>query len=359
MELSVRIYYQILKQLLIFPKLLKEKNIPDLLEVRCEVYIGKKDFVKLKDKFANPRNAAGGSLRQKNPKDTEKIPLKYFAYGFGAVEPMIFKTQSEFLEKISKWNFSINPLSKIVNNLDQVEKQHEMINQNRSKLNYDIDGIVYKVNDINLQKRLGNTSNSPRWAIAYKFSAEKAVTKINNIIIQVGRTGAITPVAKVEPVTVGGVVVSNATLHNEDEIIRKDIRIGDTILIQRAGDVIPQVISVDTNKRDQNSERFNFPTKCLCGAQTVREVSKNTKKEDAVRRCLRGYDCTYIAKEKLKHIVSKDAFNIDGLGKKVIEQFWDLNLIKKPSDIFNLDYQKINEIDGWGDLSINNLKKSH
>ena len=347
-----------LKTITDIPKVIKGKNIPDLLEVRCEVYIGKKDFVKLKDKFANPRNAAGGSLRQKNPKETEKIPLKYFAYGFGAVEPMIFKTQSEFLEKISKWNFSINPLSKIVNNLDQVEKQHEMINQNRSKLNYDIDGIVYKVNDINLQKRLGNTSNSPRWAIAYKFSAEKAVTKINNIIIQVGRTGAITPVAKVEPVTVGGVVVSNATLHNEDEIIRKDIRIGDTILIQRAGDVIPQVISVDTNKRDQNSERFNFPTKCLCGAQTVREVSKNTKKEDAVRRCLRGYDCTYIAKEKLKHIVSKDAFNIDGLGKKVIEQFWDLNLIKKPSDIFNLDYQKINEIDGWGDLSINNLKKA-
>ena len=305
-----------LKTITDIPKVIKGKNIPDLLEVRCEVYIGKKDFVKLKDKFANPRNAAGGSLRQKNPKDTEKIPLKYFAYGFGAVEPMIFKTQSEFLEKISKWNFSINPLSKIVNNLDQVEKQHEMINQNRSKLNYDIDGIVYKVNDINLQKRLGNTSNSPRWAIAYKFSAEKAVTKINNIIIQVGRTGAITPVAKVEPVTVGGVVVSNATLHNEDEIIRKDIRIGDTILIQRAGDVIPQVISVDTNKRDQNSKRFNFPTKCLCGAQTVREVSKNTKKEDAVRRCLRGYDCTYIAKEKLKHIVSKDAFNIDGLGKK-------------------------------------------
>ncbi len=347
-----------LKTISDIPKVIKGQNVPDLLEIRCEVYIGKKDFVNLKDKFANPRNAAGGSLRQKNPRDTEKIPLKYFAYGFGAVEPMVFKTQSEFLEKISKWNFSINPLSKIVNNLDQVEKQHEMINQNRSKLNYDIDGIVFKVNDINLQKRLGNTSNSPRWAIAYKFSAEKAVTKINNIIIQVGRTGAITPVAKVEPVTVGGVVVSNATLHNEEEILRKDIRIGDTILIQRAGDVIPQVISVDNSKRNQNSKRFNFPTKCLCGAQTVREVSKNTKKEDAVRRCLKGYDCTYIAKEKLKHIVSKDAFNIDGLGKKVIEQFWDLNLIKKPSDIFNLNYQKINELEGWGDLSINNLKKA-
>ena len=287
-------------------------------------------------------------MRQKNSKDTEKIPLKYFAYGFGAVEPMIFKTQSEFLEKISRWKFSTNPLSKIVNNLDQVEKQHEAVNQNRSSLNYDIDGIVYKVNDINLQKRLGNTSNSPRWAIAYKFSAEKAVTKVKNIIIQVGRTGAITPVAKVEPVTVGGVVVSNATLHNEDEIKRKDIRIGDTILIQRAGDVIPQVISVDISKEVKNNKRFNFPNKCLCGSTTIKEVSKNTKKEDAVRRCVKGYDCNYIAKEKLKHIVSKEAFNIDGLGKKVIEQFWDLNLIKEPSDIFNLNYKRINDLEGWG-----------
>ena len=340
------------------PKVIKGETVPDLLEIRCEVYIGKKDFSNLKAKFANPRNAAGGSLRQKNSKDTEKIPLKYFAYGFGAVEPMIFKTQSEFLEKISRWKFLTNPLSKIVNNLDQVEKQHEAVNQNRSSLNYDIDGIVYKVNDINLQKRLGNTSNSPRWAIAYKFSAEKAVTKVKNIIIQVGRTGAITPVAKVEPVTVGGVVVSNATLHNEDEIKRKDIRIGDTILIQRAGDVIPQVISVDISKRGKNNKRFNFPNKCLCGSKTIKEVSKNTKKEDAVRRCVKGYDCNYIAKEKLKHIVSKEAFNIDGLGKKVIEQFWDLNLIKEPSDIFNLNYKRINDLEGWGTLSISNLKKA-
>ena len=339
------------------PKVIKGETVPDLLEIR-EVYIGKKDFSNLKAKLANPRNAAGGSLRQKNSKDTEKIPLKYFAYGFGAVEPMIFKTQSEFLEKISRWKFLTNPLSKIVNNLDQVEKQHEAVNQNRSSLNYDIDGIVYKVNDINLQKRLGNTSNSPRWAIAYKFSAEKAVTKVKNIIYQVGRTGAITPVAKVEPVTVGGVVVSNATLHNEDEIKRKDIRIGDTILIQRAGDVIPQVISVDISKRGKNNKRFNFPNKCLCGSKTIKEVSKNTKKEDAVRRCVKGYDCNYIAKEKLKHIVSKEAFNIDGLGKKVIEQFWDLNLIKEPSDIFNLNYKRINDLEGWGILSIGNLKKA-
>ena len=312
----------------------------------------------MKDKFANPRNAAGGSLRQKNPSETSKIPLKYFAYGFGAVEPMIFKTQSDFLNKISKWKFNINPLSKIIRNLQEVEKEHNKINQIRSSLDYDIDGIVFKVNDLNLQKRLGNTSNSPRWAIAYKFSAEKATTRIKDIVIQVGRTGAITPVAKVEPVTVGGVVVSNATLHNEDEIKRKDIRVGDSIIIQRAGDVIPQVVSVDKSKRNEDSKKYIFPKKCLCGAETKKELSKSTNKLDAVRRCIKGYDCKFIAKEKLKHIVSKEAFNIDGLGKKVIEQFWHLNFIKKPSDIFNLNYAKIKMLDGWGDLSINNLKKA-
>ena len=218
--------------------------------------------------------------------------------------------------------------------------------------------MVYKVNDINLQKRLGNTSNSPRWAIAYKFSAEKATTKIKDIIIQVGRTGAITPVAKVEPVTVGGVVVSNATLHNEEEIERKDIRVEDTIIIQRAGDVIPQVVSVDKSKRDKNSRKFIFPNKCLCGSETVKEFSKSTKKLDAVRRCTRGYNCDFIAKEKLKHLVSKEAFNIDGLGKKVVEQFWNLKLIKEPSDIFKLNYNKILELEGWGSISINNLKKA-
>ena len=334
------------------------KNIPKNLEIRGEVYIGKKDFETIKEKFANPRNAAGGSLRQKDPSETSKIPLKYFAYGFGAVEPMIFKKQSEFLKQISKWNFITNPLSKIATNIDEIEKQHLTIDQIRSTLDYDIDGIVYKVNDLSLQKRLGNTSNSPRWATAYKFSAEKAVTKIKDIVIQVGRTGAITPVAKVEPVTVGGVVVSNATLHNEDEIQRKDIRVGDTIKIQRAGDVIPQVVSVDISKRDKNSKKFIFPKKCLCGAETKKELSKSTKKEDSIRRCTKGYDCNYIAKEKLKHIVSKEAFNIDGLGKKVIEQFWDLNIIREPSDIFTLDFFKIQKLEGWGQLSINNLKKA-
>ena len=340
------------------PKKINLNGVPDLLEIRCEVFIGKKDFEKLRNNFANPRNAAGGSLRQKDPNETAKIPLKYFAYGFGAVEPMIFRTQSSFLDKLKSWGFITNSISKIVNNLDEIENQYKNINQLRSSLDYDIDGLVYKVNDVSLQKRLGNTSNSPRWAIAYKFSAEKAITRIKDITIQVGRTGAITPVARVEAVTVGGVVVSNATLHNEDEIKRKDIRIGDSVLIQRAGDVIPQVISVDISKREKNSTKFLFPKKCLCGAKTTKEISKNTKKEDAVRRCIKGYECNFTAKEKLKHVVSKEALNIDGLGKKVIEHFWDLNLIKEPSDIFTLNYNKIEKLEGWGELSINNLKKA-
>tara|TARA_B100000212_G_scaffold324709_1_gene285774 strand:- start:372 stop:2405 length:2034 start_codon:yes stop_codon:yes gene_type:complete len=347
-----------LKTITTIPKKIKGENIPKLLEIRSEIFISKKDFEILKQDFANPRNAAGGSLRQKDPKETSKIPLKYFAYGFGAVEPMNFLKQSEFLSKISSWGFSVNPLSEITIGIDEIEKKHSELDSLRSSLDYDIDGLVFKVNDLNLQKRLGFTSSSPRWAIAYKFSAEKAQTKIKDIIIQVGRTGAITPVAKVEPVTVGGVVVSNATLHNEDEIQRKDVRIGDTILIQRAGDVIPQVISVDISKRDKKSKKFIFPNKCLCGSSTKKEINKSTKKEDAVRRCMRGYECKFIAKEKLKHIVSKEALNIDGLGKKVVDQFWNLKFIKEPADIFKLNYLKIEKLEGWGKLSIENLKNA-
>jgi len=340
------------------PKNISGKNIPKILDIRGEVYIGKKDFETIRDNFANPRNAAGGTLRQKDPKQTKKIPLKYFVYGFGIVKPMLFKTQSEFINKISQWGFSVNPYNKVVKGLDEIEEQHKLVEETRSSLDYDIDGLVYKVNNIELQSRLGSTSTSPRWAIAYKFSSEKATTKIKDIVIQVGRTGAITPVAKVEPVTVGGVVVSNATLHNEDEINRKDIRIGDTIIIQRAGDVIPQVVSVDKLKRNKESSKYVFPDKCLCGAKTQKEISTSTKKEDAVRRCVRGYDCNFTAREKLKHIVSKEAFNIEGLGKKVIDQFWDLKLIKIPSDIFKLNYNEIEKLEGWGNLSIKNLKKA-
>ena len=345
-----------LKTISQIPRKINDIDLPKLLEIRGEVYLGKKDFKKLKKNFANPRNAAGGSLRQKDPKETKKIPLKFFAYGFGIINPMIYKTQSAFISKLKKWGFNVNPYNILVNGIDEIEKHHKNIESLRSSLDYDIDGIVFKINDLNLQKRLGNTSNSPRWATAYKFSSEKATSVIKDIAIQVGRTGAITPVAKIEPVTVGGVVVSNATLHNEDEINRKDVRVGDTIILQRAGDVIPQVVSVNFDKRKKSSKKFIFPNQCLCGSKIQKEFNLSTKKEDAVRRCTKGYDCSFIAKEKLKHIVSKDAFNIDGLGKKVIDLFWKLNFIKIPSDIFELDFDKIKRLEGWGDLSVKNLK---
>ena len=331
---------------------------PKILEVRGEVYIGKKDFEKIRDKFANPRNAAGGSLRQKNSNETAKIPLKFFAYGIGEINPKTFINQTDLLEKLKTWGFPVNPHCQLVSNIEEIEENHSKMESLRSALDYDVDGLVYKVNNFNFQERLGSTSNSPRWAIAYKFSSVKASSKIRNIVIQVGRTGAITPVAKIDPVTVGGVVVSNATLHNEDEINRKDIRVGDFVTIQRAGDVIPQVLFVDKSKRTKDSKNYIFPKKCLCGSDTKKEISMSTKKKDAVRRCLKGYDCDFIAKEKLKHIVSKDAFDIEGLGKKVVDNFWQLKLIKTPADIFDLNYKKIEKIEGWGDQSIKNLKNA-
>ena len=347
-----------LKTIKQIPYKILELDVPKTLEIRGEVYIGKKDFEKIKENFANPRNAAGGSLRQKDSSVTAKIPLQFFAYAFGEMTPMLFKNQSDFLKKISKWGFKTNPHNYLAKNILNIENQYKKIEKIKSTLDYDIDGLVVKINDLKLQARLGNTANSPRWAIAYKFSSVRATTKVKDIIIQVGRTGALTPVAKVDPITVGGVVVSNATLHNEDEIIRKDIRIGDYVTIQRAGDVIPQVVSVDFKKRGNNLKKFIFPRKCpSCGSETIKEINTNTKKVDAIRRCPdREYKCQHIAKEKLKHFVSKEAFNIDGLGKKVIDQFWDLKLIKSPSDIFNLDYKKIINLEGWGELSANNLK---
>ncbi len=230
----------------------------------------------------------------------------------------------------------------------------------RSNIDYDLDGLVYKVDNLKLQNRLGFVSNSPRWAIAHKFSAEKGFSVIKNIEIQVGRTGALTPVAKIEPTNIGGVVVSNATLHNEDEINRKDIRIGDTVCIQRAGDVIPQVLYVNKEKRNKNIKKFIFPNKCpSCGAKTIKEYNYSTKKRDAITRCPdTKFNCKEILREKLKHFVSKDALNIDGFGKKIIQNFWDLNIIKYPADIFNLDFKKISGLEGWGNLSASNLEKS-
>ncbi|MDC3026685.1 NAD-dependent DNA ligase LigA [Candidatus Pelagibacter sp.] len=349
-----------LKTIKDIPHKILKKNIPKEIEIRGEVFIEKKDFEKLKDNFANPRNAASGSLRQKDPKETSKIPLKFIAYTFGFISENKFKNQSDFLNELKSWGFLTSDYNKVIKSTDELFLFHEQFEKKRFDLNYDIDGLVYKVNSLQLQKRLGFTSNAPRWAIAHKFSADHAYSEILNIDIQVGRTGALTPVAKVKPVNIGGVVVSNATLHNEDEIIRKDIRIGDTVKIERAGDVIPHVLEVDLKKRKKTQNKFIFPTICpSCGSKTEKEFNKITKKFDAVRRCTNdGYTCNKIAIEKIKHFISKDAINIDGLGKKVIEKFWDLKFIKLPQDIYNLDYQKISSLDGWGSQSASNLKFS-
>ncbi len=349
-----------LKTIKDIPQKISSSDFPNEIEIRGEVFIKKKDFVNIKNQFANPRNAASGSLRQKDPKETKKIPLNFIAYTFGYKEIISHRYQSDFLSDLSKWGFKINKDNVVLSNINDLIKFHKKVEKKRFKLDYDIDGLVYKVNDLKLQDRLGFTSNAPRWAIAHKFSADSADTKILNIEIQVGRTGALTPVAKVEPVNIGGVIVSNATLHNEDEIKRKDIRIGDIVKIERAGDVIPHVINVDLAKRSTKSKLFIFPKICpSCGSKTIKEFNIITKKYDAVRRCTNdSFDCERIAIEKLKHFISKEALNIDGLGKKVIEKFWELNLIKRPQDIFKLDYSKILKLDGWGSLSVNNLKTS-
>ena len=336
------------------------KDFPEEIDIRGEVFINTNDFKKIEKDFANPRNAASGSLRQKDPKKTELIPLKFIAYTFGFNSGMKSNKQSDFIKDLNRWGFKTSELNKTIKGIDNLIKYHSDIEKKRFSLNYDIDGIVYKVNDFNLQKRLGFMATAPRWAVAHKFSANYSVTKIIDIDIQVGRTGALTPVAKVKPVNIGGVMVSNATLHNEDEIYRKDIRIGDTVKIERAGDVIPHVISVDKKLRPSNSQKYIFPYKCpSCGSKTIKEYNSVTKKIDAVRRCSNeGFGCEKISVEKLKHFVSKDALNIEGLGKKVIEKFWSLKLIKYPDDIFNLNFTKILELDGWGSKSVENLKNS-
>ena len=342
------------------PKEILSNDFPEEIDIRGEVFIQNSDFKNLKEKFANPRNAASGSLRQKNPSRTKKIPLRFIAYTFGYEKGLKAKNQTEFLKNLDDWGFKINPLNKLVTGVDDLLINYSKIEKDRTKIDFDIDGIVYKINDFELQKRLGNVSNSPRWAVAHKFASNKATSKIINIEIQIGRTGALTPVAKIKPINIGGVIVSNATLHNEEEIYRKDIRIGDLATIERAGDVIPHILSVDTTKRDKKSSKFIFPKKCpSCGSKTIKEFNNVTKREDAVRRCANeGYECEKIAIEKLKHFVSKDAFNIEGFGKKIVENFWKLNLIKLPHDIFNLDFKKIENLEGWGRQSMQNLKFS-
>ena len=349
-----------LKTIKDIPKIIDQKDFPTDIDIRGEVFIRNDDFKKMDSKFANPRNAASGSLRQKDSKVTSKIPLNFIAYTFGYTENLKIKSQTEFIKKLEKWGFKINPFNKKINNVDDLIKNHQSLEQKRQSLDFDIDGLVYKVDNFSLQERLGFVANAPRWAIAHKFSPNSAVSTIENIEIQIGRTGALTPVAKIKPVNIGGVVVSNATLHNEDEIVRKDIRIGDTVLVERAGDVIPHVVSVDIKKRSKDSKKFLFPINCpSCGSKTIKEYNAVTKKDDAVRRCTsQGYDCEKMSIEKLKHFVSKEGFNIDGFGKKIVEDFWNKNLIRYPQDIFSLNFDEIKKFEGWGNLSASNLKYS-
>ena len=342
------------------PKKILSKNFPKEIDIRGEVFIKNSDFDKFKEKFANPRNAASGSLRQKNPDDTKKIPLKFIAYTFGYQKGLEVENQFQFLKKLDEWGFKTNPFNKLITGIKNLMINYNEIEKKRVEIDFDIDGIVYKINDFGLQKRLGNVANAPRWAIAHKFSSNKAISKVLNIDIQIGRTGALTPVAKIKPVNIGGVQVSNATLHNEDEISRKDIRIGDTVTVERAGDVIPHILSVNLKKRSKNSDKFIFPKNCpSCGSETVKEFNFITKKNDAVRRCSsEGYECGKIAIEKIKHFVSKDALDIEGFGKKIVENFWNIKLIKMPQDIFKLDFKKIELLDGWGKQSVENLMYS-
>ncbi len=349
-----------LKTIKDIPLQIISNDIPKEIEIRGEVFIQNSDFIKLKNKFANPRNAASGSLRQKESEETKKIPLRFIAYTYGYEKGLKDKNQSDFLKSLSKWGFKINPLNKVLMGIDNLTKNYNEIEKKRSEIDFDIDGIVYKINDFELQSRLGYVANAPRWAIAHKFSSDKATSQLLDIEIQIGRTGALTPVAKIKPVNIGGVVVSNATLHNEDEINRKDIRINDTVLVERAGDVIPHILSVDLSKRLNDSKKYKFPNKCpSCGSKIIKEFNSAAKKFDAVRRCSsEGYDCDKVAIEKIKHFISKEALNIDGFGKKIVENFWKLKLIKFPQDIFKLDYNKILNLEGWGKQSINNLKFS-
>ena len=349
---------QNLKTIKDIPTLIYKKNFPEEIDIRGEVFIENNDFKKINKKFANPRNAASGSLRQKDSGATSKIPLKFIAYTHGYAKDMDIDNQTDFLKNLKLWGFKTNPFNKKITDIKNLILNHKNLEELRKEIPFDIDGVVYKVNSFKLQKRLGFASNAPRWAIAHKFSANSSISEILNIEIQLGRTGALTPVAKIKPVNIGGVIVSNASLHNEDEIDRKDIRIGDTVTVERAGDVIPHVILVDFKKRKKNTKKFIFPLNCpSCGNKTIKDFNEITKKKDAVRRCVsEGYECEKIAIEKIKHFVSKEAFNIDGFGKKIVENFWNLKIVKLPQDIFNLNYNEIEKIEGWGKLSVTNLK---
>ncbi|MGA7233531.1 MAG: NAD-dependent DNA ligase LigA [Xanthobacteraceae bacterium] len=350
------------------PRRLKGSGIPAICEVRGEVYMTKHAFLALNKRqaetggqiFANPRNSAAGSLRQKDPSITASRPLGFFAYAWGEMSEMPADTQSGMIKWFEACGFKTNPLTKLCRGLDVLLKFHREIEAQRGTLDYDIDGVVYKVDRLDWQERLGYVSRSPRWAIAHKFPGERAITLLKDIEIQVGRTGALTPVAKLEPVTVGGVVVQNATLHNADEIARLDVRIGDTVQIQRAGDVIPQVLGVILEKRPRGAKAYEFPKRCPCPLHTevVRDQTA-AGEEGAIARCTGEFACPYQAVEHLKHFVSRRAFDIDGLGDKQIGLFYENGWVKEPADIFTLEDRNskihLQDVEGFGETSVRNL----
>jgi DNA ligase (NAD+) len=355
------------KTLADIPQRLKGRNIPAICEIRGEVYMTKHAFLALNKRqaetggqvFANPRNSAAGSLRQKDPSITASRPLGFFAYAWGQMSEMPANTQSGMIKWFEQCGFKTNPLTKLCRGLDALLQFHREIEAQRGTLDYDIDGVVYKVDRLDWQERLGFVSRSPRWAIAHKFPAEQATTIVEDIVIQVGRTGANTPVANLEPVTVGGVVVQHATLHNADEITRLDIRRGDRVVVQRAGDVIPQILSV-VGEHPPDATPYKFPTKCPCPLKTdlVRDKTASGE-EGAIFRCQGGLACPYQAVEHLKHFVSRRAFDIDGLGEKQIELFYEQGWIKEPADIFTLEKRndkiRLQEVEGFGETSVRNL----
>ena len=356
------------------PARLNGGHVPDVIEVRGEVYMAHADFAALNERqaaegkpaFANPRNAAAGSLRQLDPKITARRPLRFFAYAWGDLgnegQSLPGETQYEVIQAFGAWGFRINPLMKRCRSVDEMLDFYREVDGQRATLGYDIDGVVYKVDRLDWQNRLGFVSRSPRWALAHKFAAEQATTLLDRIDIQVGRTGVLTPVARLQPVTVGGVVVTNATLHNEDEIARKDVREGDTVVVQRAGDVIPQIVRVVSEKRPKKSKPYSFPQTCpQCGSHAVREINLKTGQPDAARRCTGGLICPAQAVERLRHFVSRQAFDIEGLGEKQIAAFFKDGLIESPADIFTLEerdkksLKKLKDRDGWGATSVRNL----
>lgn len=350
------------------PHNLSGKNVPDQLEVRGEVYMSHADFKRLNETqearggkpFANPRNAAAGSLRQLNSTITAERPLRFFAYAVAEPEALGLTSHSDILAAFSAYGLPVNPLTRLCHSLEDLLAFYGEVEEQRAALGYDIDGIVYKVDDLALQGRLGFVSRAPRWAIAHKFAAELATTQLEDIEIQVGRTGALTPVARLKPVTVGGVVVANASLHNEDEIKRKDVRIGDWVVVKRAGDVIPQIVSVLTEKRAAALPVFEFPQICpACGSPAVRRDENG--REDAVRRCTGGIICPAQEVERLKHFVSRNAFDIEGLGEKQVAAFYEDGRVMSPADIYTLEERDkrhqtpLKETEGWGETSVENL----